>query len=227
MPPPMAFSDEEGPRRRKRSRADTGPKEAPWPRKDEPLSWAMLPPEEEDEEEDGGASVTPVVMGGPVAPVAAERPATAPEVADEWKSRYQYLLADFENFRRRVAKETEGAVAATRAKLLLKVIALHEGIEGALGAVPAEAKPLRDGLGLVLHNFDLLLKEEGVEPVAKLGEKFQPEVHEAVGQLPVSASAPEGSIGAIVQQGYRGPGGLLRPAKVLVASTKSSSAGKT
>jgi molecular chaperone GrpE len=208
----MAFADEEPGRRRKRSRAAAPEEPEGWLRKDSPLSWAMLPPEEgEAQEEEAEAPA-------PKAPTAA-----AP---DEWKTRYQYLMADFENFRRRVAKESETAVAGARGKLLLKVIGLHEGIEGALKTTPSDAGSMKEGLALVLRNFQSFLRDEGVEPVAKVGERFQPELHEAVGQQPPSAATPEGTVAVVVQQGYRGPGGLLRPAKVLVATGKPPSSDK-
>lgn len=210
----MAFSDEENPRRRKPRRASTANDQDNWPRKDQPLSWAMLPPEEPEEEEEDEEKA-------PAAPSPTTAPPTAaPAPGEDWKSRYQYLMADFENFRRRVSKESENAVAGARGKILLKVVGLYENVQLALKSVPADATAMRDGLNLILRNFDTFLREEGVEPVAKPGDKFQHELHEAVGELPVSPSAPQGTVAAVVQQGYRGPSGLLRPAKVLVASGK-------
>ncbi|MDE1821710.1 MAG: nucleotide exchange factor GrpE [Euryarchaeota archaeon] len=208
----MAFSEdeEEEPRRRRRSRGRGEGAEAPLPDRAQPLSWAILPPEEEEEEGTGSAAGTVSAAETPAAPA-----------AEDWRSRYQYLLAEFDNYRRRVQKETEAAVAAARGKVLLKVVALHEGIEGALASLPPEAKALREGLMLILRNMDAMMKEEGVEPVASEGARFEPEVHEAVGQSPATPKAPEGTVAVVVQQGYRGPTGLLRPAKVLVAAKAS------
>lgn len=211
----MAFSEEEGSRRRKRGRGGPPDEQESWIRKDQPLSWAMLPPEEPEEVEQGPAP--PSAPGKSTAEVSPE---------NDWKTRYQYLMADFENFRRRVAKESEGAVAGARGKVLLKVIGLHEGIEMALKAVPADATAMKEGISLILRNFDGFLKDEGVEPVAKVGERFQPDLHEAVGQQAPTPTTPDGTVAAVVQQGYRGPGGLLRPAKVVVAAGKSGAGSK-
>ena len=224
----MAFSDEEeddgAPRKRRRTRGKGTPAETPWPRKEEPLSWAMLPPEEEaeEEEEEEGSEEEKKPPRKPGAASAsssaAAKEAPPPAEEEDWKKRYQYLLAEFENYRRRVQKETESAVGTAKGAILLRVIGLHEGIERALAGLPADAKALREGLSLVLKNMDGLLHDEGVEPVAAEGAPFQLELHEAVGKAPATEKAPEGSIAVVVQQGYRGPTGLLRPAKVLVAA---------
>jgi molecular chaperone GrpE (heat shock protein) len=238
----MAF-DEEEPTVRRRRRTRSGSSEEPWPSKSEPLSWTLLPPqEEEDRGEEPGEAVAeprpktgaptpaptpappPATLAGEKGKPAASAPAApaAPEPGEDWKSLYQYLMADFENYRKRVHKETDSAVAAARGRVLLRVIDLHDGIEQALRALAPDAKSTREGLSMVLRNFDNLLREEGAEPVAHVGGRFQHEFHEAVGQIPATASASEGEIAVVVQQGYRTPSGLLRPAKVLVAGPKEN-----
>jgi molecular chaperone GrpE len=62
-----------------------------------------------------------------------------------------------------------------------------------------------------------LLTENGVRKVGTPGEPFRPEEHEAVGEAAPNERAPEGHIAEVVQLGYAFPGGLLRPAKVVVA----------
>jgi molecular chaperone GrpE len=143
--------------------------------------------------------------------------APSPETED-WKTRYHYLLAEFDNYRKRTQRELRAAAVAARAELLLRVIALHDGIERARDHLPPEAADLRQGLERVLENFRSLLDEEQLRPVGRVGEPFRPEEHEAVGSVPPTAQAPAGTVAAVVQEGYRGPNGLLRPAKVLVAA---------
>lgn len=146
---------------------------------------------------------------------------TAPE-GEDWKTRYQYLLAEFENYRRRTQREIKAAAYAARAELLLRVISLHDGIERARDHLPADAADLRRGLDRVLENFRSLLDEEQLHTVARVGDPFRPEDHEAVGSVPPTPEAPAGTVAAVVQEGYRGPNGLLRPAKVLVSASPSS-----
>lgn len=228
----LGFDDIPGRRRR---RPKSHAEEEPWPSKSEPLSWTLLPPEDPEEGDDEAPPAAPAATpkesstGTSTAAEKGSRPATtAPatetEPEEDWKTRYQYLLADFENYRKRVHKETEAAAAAARGKILLKVVDLHDGIEGALHALPPEAKAMREGLRMILRNFDALLNEEGAERVAHLGARFQHEVHEAVGQVPAGPHQAEGTIAVIVQQGYRTASGLLRPAKVLVVAAKEPTA---
>ncbi len=144
--------------------------------------------------------------------------APAPPEAPDWERNYRYLLADFDNFRKRVEREREQAVRNAQGRLLLRIIDLHEGIERVTATLPREATPIREGLSLLIKNLDALLRNEGVEPLAQVGGVFSLETHEAVGSVPAPSGVAEGRIALIVQQGYRGPGGLLRPAKVLLAA---------
>jgi molecular chaperone GrpE len=177
--------------------------------------------EEETEVGDEKAAGPVEVEVKPVAPA----PAAPEENKSDWENSYKYLMADFENFRRRVERERDKAVNFATGKLLLRIIDLHEGIERVAASLPAEAVTIRDGLHLLMKNLEALLKDEKVEPLAHVGEAFTIDVHEAVGKVPPTKEASEGTVAVIVQQGYRGPGGILRPARVLVAD-ESAPTGK-
>jgi molecular chaperone GrpE len=162
---------------------------------------------------------------------AADTPPTPPsgapdeEPEEDWATRYKYLQADFENFRRRTEREKESASRQTRARLLQELLPIYEAFHFARDAferLPPH-DPLRQGLDLLHREWQRFLKHEGVEAVARPGEAFLPEVHEAVGEVPVSEEHPEGTLVEVVQQGYRFFGGLLRPAKVIVARQPSVS----
>jgi molecular chaperone GrpE len=160
---------------------------------------------------------------------AADVPAPPPSVSSEgeaeedWSTRYKYLQADFENFRRRTEREKENASRQTRARLLQELLPIYEAFHYARDAVERlpPQDPLRQGLDLLHREWQRFLKHEGVEPVAHPGDLFLPEVHEAVGEVPVSEGQAEGTLVEVVQQGYRFFGGLLRPAKVIVARGSS------
>lgn len=155
-------------------------------------------------------------------------PSEAPDPESvEWKTRYQYLLAEFDNYRKRTQRDLKAAAYGARAELLLRVISLHDGIERARDHLPTEAVDLRQGLDRVLENFRTLLEEEQLWPVARVGEPFRPEDHEAVGSVPPTSEAPAGTVAAVVQEGYRSPNGLLRPAKVLVSTPAQAGASET
>lgn len=145
--------------------------------------------------------------------------AAAPEANDDWATRYKYLLADFENYRRRTERERESIARQTRASVLLDLLPLYEAVQGARVALASghSAEDVRRGLDLLDREWQRLILREGVEPVAQLGAPFLADEAEAVAEAPPTGEQAEGSVVEIVQQGYRFPGGLLRPAKVVVA----------
>ena len=165
----------------------------------------------------------------PPEPAPAEAPPDAPpEPKEDWETRFKYLLADFENFRRRSAKERETATRQARAGMLRELLPLIEAFRSAAGSVgqlPA-ADPLRRGFELLDREWATFLKREGVEAVATVGQPFQAEEAEAVGEAPADAAVPDGAVREIVQQGYRFYGGLLRPAKVIVARSPTAPLGR-
>jgi molecular chaperone GrpE len=138
---------------------------------------------------------------------------------DEWPTRFKYLLADFENYRRRSERDREMARQSARADLLRAMIPLFETFGRGLSVAESldRRDPLRKGLELLAHEWTAFWKAEGVESVARVGERFHADAHEAVAEAPPTPDSPAGTIVEVVQQGYRARGGLLRPAKVVVA----------
>jgi molecular chaperone GrpE len=147
----------------------------------------------------------------PEEPPVKEEPA---EVVEDWATRFKYLLADFENFRKRADRERDSARLAGRADVLRSLLPLFEASEKAREAVSRlpPADPVRRGvemLGIAWHTF---LESEKVTPVARAGARFQAEWHEAVAEAPARSAADDGTVVEIVQQGYRIGSALLRPA---------------
>jgi molecular chaperone GrpE len=159
---------------------------------------------------------------GEAAPVEtpADAPAAAPEApAEDWQTRFKYLLADFENYRRRAERERESISRQSRGAMLRELLPILEAFRAARSAVDrlAASDPLRKGFDLLDREWTTFLKHEGVEPVVRVGAAFRADEAEAVGEAPARDGAPDGSVAEIVQQGYRYFGGLLRTAKVIVA----------
>jgi molecular chaperone GrpE len=155
----------------------------------------------------------------------ATRPPPEPSVAppEDWATRYKYLLADFDNFRRRVERDRESISRQARAALVRELLPIIEAFRTArdsLAHLPV-SDPVRKGLDLLDHEWTTFLKREGVEPVAVVGRPFRADEAEAIGEAPATSVHPEGSVAEVVQQGYRFFGGLLRPAKVVVARSKA------
>ncbi len=159
----------------------------------------------------------------PEEPAAAAAPT---EPKEDWESRFKYLLADFENFRRRASKDRETVTRQARGALLRELLPLLEAFHAAHGAASrlAPTDPLRQGMELLDREWATFLKHEGVEPTAEVGRPFRADEAEAVGDAPPSATTAEGAVAEVVQQGYRFFGGLLRAAKVIVVKGKPSAA---
>ena len=167
---------------------------------------------------------------GPETEAVAEPPkaAPAPEPAEDWPTRFKYLLADFENYRRRSERDRDTARQSARADVLRGLIPLYETFEHGLNAARRldRENPLREGLELLSREWKAFWKSEGVEPVARTGDPFEADRHEAVGEAAPTDVASPGTIVEVVQQGYRSPAGLLRPAKVIVARQPAPTSAK-
>jgi molecular chaperone GrpE len=161
----------------------------------------------------------------PEAAVRGEVAATPATTGEDWATRYKYLLADFENFRRRTERGRESITRQARAGLIRELLPIFEAFRFARGAVAGlpPNDPVRHGLELLDREWNTFLKHEGVEPIATVGEMFRAEEEEAVGETPPTPEVPDGAVAEIVQQGYRFFGGVLRPAKVVVARTPTES----
>jgi molecular chaperone GrpE len=150
----------------------------------------------------------------------------APEpeaAAEDWEKRFTYLYADFENFRRRTDRERDYLRARTQAEVLKGVLPILEAAEKAVEAVRSRPPddPVRTGVEMLERAIGTLLSEHGVRVVGRTGEPFRPEEHEAVGETTPTVGIAEGHVAEVVQLGYAFPGGLLRPAKVVVARRPS------
>jgi molecular chaperone GrpE len=154
------------------------------------------------------------------------RPEAAAPPAEDWETRFKYLLADFENFRRRAERERESVTRQARGAVLRDLLPIVEAFQAALSArahLPP-SDPLRKGMELLEREWLKFLKHQGVEAVAEVGQPFRAEEAEAVGETAPKDGVPDGAVAEIVQQGYRFFGGLLRPAKVVIARTPPSPA---
>ncbi|HXB63563.1 MAG TPA: nucleotide exchange factor GrpE [Solirubrobacteraceae bacterium] len=135
---------------------------------------------------------------------------------DEYLALAQRTQADFENYRKRVAKES--AVAAERgvAKLAKELLPALDNLDRALAAAEEE-DPLLEGVRLVRNELSAALARVGVESFDPKGERFDPVHHEAMLQQPVEG-AESGTVVEVYQPGYRLKDTVLRPARVVVAA---------
>ncbi len=137
---------------------------------------------------------------------------------DEYLELAQRTRADFENYRKRVAKETSEALARGKAELARELLPVIDNLERALasGSDPGAHEALVKGVGLVLDELRGKLGNAGVEAFDPKGEKFDPQLHEALSTQPAEGTEA-GIVVETLEKGYRLDGQVLRPAKVVVS----------
>jgi molecular chaperone GrpE len=134
----------------------------------------------------------------------------------------QRVKADFDNYRKRAARDQESLVARAGERIVKELLPVLDDLERALEAAHAhEEAKLEEGVNLVHRQLEQILEREGLAPVATDG-KFDPHVHEAL--LTQPSAAEEGAVIEVLQKGYRLGDRVLRPARVVVAGPKEDSA---
>jgi molecular chaperone GrpE len=138
------------------------------------------------------------------------------EAAAAEDDRLLRLAADFENYKKRAARERQEYVALANERLLAELIPVLDDLERALNAAEQhEEAQLEEGVRLVHRSLAALLAREGVEEIDAAGA-FDPHVHEALLAQPSAEAAP-GAVLGVVQKGYRIGNRVVRPARVIVA----------
>ncbi|HXC24010.1 MAG TPA: nucleotide exchange factor GrpE [Solirubrobacteraceae bacterium] len=135
---------------------------------------------------------------------------------DQYLALAQRTQADFENYRKRVARDAVQAQERGVAKLAKELLPALDNLDRAIEAAEDE-DPLLAGVRLVRSELGAALARLGIEAFVSLGEAFDPNLHEAVAQQPVEG-ATSGAVAEVFQNGYRMGETIIRPARVLVAA---------
>ena len=128
------------------------------------------------------------------------------------------MAAEFDNFRKRTAKERQGMRARAQADLATNVLEALDDLNRVVSLDLAEAstKDVVDGVEMVERKLLQHLELSGLVRVGLQGDKFDPNDHEAIGMISTSLEEDDGMVAQVIQVGYRFGGSLLRPAQVLV-----------
>jgi molecular chaperone GrpE len=126
----------------------------------------------------------------------------------------QRIQADFENYRKRVARETAAAGERARSGLVRELLPIVDNLERALASAEEGEQHLAQGVRLVHSELIAVLERNGVQQFSPEGDKFDPAEHEA---LSVRAEGEPGVVVEVVERGYRSNGSVLRPARVVVS----------
>lgn len=139
---------------------------------------------------------------------------------DENWDRYLRQAADFENFKKRAARERQDAIKFGNESLLGRLIPVLDNFEMALASANQSkdhsTESLKTGVDMILSQVRSVLAESGLEEVDATGKMFDPNLHEAVSQQE-SSEVPEGQVVQQLRKGYRLKERLLRPATVIIA----------
>lgn len=137
---------------------------------------------------------------------------------DEQENSYLRLRADFDNYRRRVQKDTEAASKFRAQSLVTDLLPVLDNFERALESKPQseDAQTLLTGVEMVYRTLKQALSNEGVEEIAPTGEAFDPNFHQAVMQEP-SEEFESGIVIQTLQKGYQLKDRVIRPAMVKVS----------
>ena len=135
---------------------------------------------------------------------------------DEYLNDLKRVAADFDNYRKRVARDQEALVARAHERLVKGLLPVLDDLDRALGAAEEhEEATLEDGVRLVHRALADLLAREGLAEIETDG-LFDPHVHEALAAQPGDGAEP-GAVLQVLQKGYRLGDHVLRPARVIVA----------
>jgi molecular chaperone GrpE len=169
----------------------------------------------------------PLVPVEPLAPTAEqleELQQRAAKAEENWE-RLVRATADFDNYKKRAAREKQEAIKFANESLLEKLVPVLDTFDMALAATQAtdakSVQSLQTGIGMVHQQLKSALKDAGLEEVDAAGKTFDPNLHEAVAQTE-TAEIPEGQVLQQMRKGYKLRERLLRPATVVVAKSPAA-----
>ena len=162
--------------------------------------------------------------GSPEKPEAAEAAAEPEKPAEpDWKDLYARLLADFDNYKKRAARDREDTYRFAEADILKDVLPAVDNLARALDNVKEQSEePFVKGVRLVYDALVKSLADHGAKPMEDLvGKEPDPNFHEAIATLP-DEQVPEGRISNVAKTGWMLGDRLLRAAQVVVSSGKAN-----
>jgi molecular chaperone GrpE len=172
------------------------------------------------EKDPGETEPLATIEPGTVSPEQLEELKIRAAKADEHWDRLVRTTADFENFKKRAAREKQDAIRYANEGLIEKLVPVLDNFDAALTAAQTgsaeNAQSFQTGVSMIFQQLKKALTDSGLEEVDATGQKFDPNIHEAVSQQE-SNDVPEGNVMMQLRKGYKLRDRLLRPATVIVA----------
>lgn len=136
----------------------------------------------------------------------------------EKSDRILRLQADFENFRRRTAKEKEELTAVITQNMLTDLLPLLDNFERAMMVEQTDIEAFQKGVEMIFSQLREVMEKHGLEKIEAEGQVFDPNLHQAVMRVE-NPDVEDGMITQVLQQGYRAKGRVIRPSMVQVAGS--------
>ena len=137
------------------------------------------------------------------------------EKSVSYEKKLQYLLADFENLKKRTELDVQSKINSALDSMMLKFLSIYDDFVRAKDALDKQ-KINTDGLSAILKNMDSFLLENGVTPIEALGEIFDPLLHEAI-SVKEDPSLDDNTITAEIRKGYILQNRIIRPSLVEIS----------
>ncbi len=149
---------------------------------------------------------------------ASEKIASLEAALAKEKDDYLRLMADFDNFRRKSAKDRLDLISTASEDVIRGLLPIIDDFERALKALgeSSDSEVAKEGIQLIYNKLMDYLRTEGLSPIDALGKEFDTDLHEAVTQFPVDNEELKGKVYDVVQTGYTLRGKVVRFAKVVV-----------
>jgi molecular chaperone GrpE len=151
---------------------------------------------------------------------AAEEPSEESKAAEaeaQESERYMRLMAEFQNYKKRVAKENADTRAYANKKIVTELLTVVDNFERALETTPADdIEGYEKGMAMIFEQLKTVLQNSGLKEIEAIGEEFDPAVHNAV-MNEDSEEHESGKVSKVLQKGYTLNGKVIRPAMVAVA----------
>lgn len=139
------------------------------------------------------------------------------EERDSYLDGLQRSRADLDNFRKRATQEKLQAASRGKADLLHALLPILSNMRLALQHADQDADAVRQGVQMIWQQFEGFMRDQGIEPIATVGEPFDPAHHEALSTVPATDDHPPDTIVSEIKAGYLFEGRLLSAAQVVVA----------
>lgn len=137
------------------------------------------------------------------------------KLVQEITERLKRMQADFDNFRRRTRQEKEDLSAIVSQNLIKELLPLLDNFERALAVECVEGETFKSGVDMILKQFVATLEKNGLESIKAVGEKFDPNFHEAIMRV-ADETKEDDTIAEELQRGYSVRGRVIRPSMVKV-----------